>query len=444
MCSDAVEMRRAAAPADGTAVLIAQHFPPLNIIAAQRALRMARTMLERYARIYVICLDYAGRAPSSLDMSIGRDVLEDPRLVVVTAAPLLTRHGHGVGGSAIQPLIGGLGSRLFCGPGVDWIPGLRRALMSIPAAESIRMVVASGSPFIPFVTAVSWARSRNAPIVLDYRDLWTRNPRGGYLAAARRAVNTLFERPANRSATLLTTVSDGCRAMLELDAGNTPVRTLYNAPDSAYLDYFRAVTAGAGRHEPASTAAPGSLSIVFTGMVYPACPFAPLLRAMGQLPEAAHTRITVHYYGGCSDAVRREFDAFGLGASLRDHGMVSKEESLRAIAGADVLLSLIHLERVSDDPAVTGLLTTKVYDYFLSGRPILNIGPVNAEVNQFARRIGHQAFHTMPADEQGHIASFLADAIERPLDSVPAAVVEMPDFAADFHAILAEASRIHA
>jgi hypothetical protein len=70
---------------------------------------------------------------------------------------------------------------------------------------------------------------------------------------------------------------------------------------------------------------------------------------------------------------------------------------------ADLLLSLIHTDRVSSDPAVTGHMSTKIYDYFLSGVPILNIGPVNAEVNQLAAEIGYRAFDSLPADDTAAI-----------------------------------------
>ena len=188
----------------------------------------------------------------------------------------------------------------------------------------------------------------------------------------------MLERPVNGRAAVLTTVSDGCRQMLENTTRHRPVQVVYNSPDVRYVEHFRRLASG--RPAPASRA----LRIIYAGQVYPKCTFVPLLKAIKALPAEASAGIEVHYYGGSSPLVRAEFEQFQLSPLLTDHGNVSKDESIRAIVGADLLLSLIHTDRVSKDPAVTGLMTTKVYDYLLSGNPILNIGPENAEVVQFA------------------------------------------------------------
>jgi len=422
----------------GCAVLVAQQFLPLNVVASQRALRMARTLLGRFERVYVFCGDTSSMAPEALDRQYGRDVLEDPRLVAVPVRPLLTRYGYGIPNSLLQKLVGGVATRLLCGPGVDWIPPLRHALARIPDTEPVRLVLATGPPFIPFVTAIRWAAARRAPAILDYRDLWTRNPHGRYPSIARTLVSRWLEQPANRDATLMTTVSDGCRAAL-VSNGDVPVRVLYNSPDQTYLDHYRRVVSDwRARRVTPSERARGRVRVVFAGQVYRACTFVPVLKALAAMPPPVADQIEVHYYGDASLVALREFEQYGCSRLLTDHGKVSKDDSLRAMLDADLLLSLIHTDRVSSDPAVTGHMSTKIYDYFLSGIPILNIGPVNAEVNVLAAKIRHPSFHSAPADETSVIARLLEDAAARRLPRGEPLSVALPLFEEGFSKVLDE------
>ena len=422
----------------GCAVLVAQQFLPLNVVASQRALRMARTLLGRFDRVYVFCGDTSLMAPELLDRQYGRDVLEDPRLVVVPVRPLLARYGYGVPNSLLQKLVGGVATRCLCGPGVDWIPPLRHAFARIPDTEPVRLVLATGPPFIPFVTAIRWAGARRAPAILDYRDLWTRNPHGRYPSIARTLVSRWLEQPAKRHATLITTVSDGCRAAL-VSNGAVPVRLLYNSPDQTYLDHYRRVVSDwRARHVTPSERARGRVRVVFAGQVYRTCTFVPVLKALAAMPPAVADQIEVHYYGDASLVALSEFEQHGCSRLLTDHGKVSKDDSLRAMLDADLLLSLIHTDRMSSDPAVTGHMSTKIYDYFLSGNPILNIGPVNADVNRLAAEIGHAGFRSHPADDTPAIVRVLEDAVNHRLPHTEPLAVQLPLFERTFSRVLDE------
>jgi peptidoglycan/xylan/chitin deacetylase (PgdA/CDA1 family) len=307
----------------------------------------------------------------------------------------------------------------------------------------VRVVIATGPPFIPFGAVASWTTRRSVPLILDYRDLWTANPHGDWTRAARAAVGWLFERRTNRRARVITTVSAGCATMLSAGTPEVPVRVLFNTPDQAYLDYFRTVVAEVNtRDRQAKEAGPSLLHMVFAGQVYQGCTFAPVLKAVQALPDESWRRVRLHYYGASSALAQREFVQFGLGECLVDHGKVSKDESVRAICGADLLLSLIHTDRVARDPAVAGHMSTKVYDYFLSGIPILNIGPINADVNAFAASLRYAPFHSFPADDAAKLTQFLADAVAgRVLRPVPPLSVSLPRFESDLAEILGHVER---
>jgi hypothetical protein len=421
-------------------VLVAQQFLPLNVVASQRALRMARTLLDRFERVYVFYRDTSTMAPEFLDRNYGRDVLEDPRLVAVAVQPMLKRYGYGVVNSSLQKLVGGVLTRMLCGPGADWTRPLRQAFARIPDAEPVRVVLATGPPFITFIASSRFAAARGAPAILDYRDLWTRNPHAPYPAVARALVFRWLERPANRNAALITTVSDGCQASLASNGTAVPVRVLYNSPDQTYLDHYRnVVTQWQHRRVSLSDRVRRRARVVFAGQVYGNCTFVPFLKAIADMPRTLADQIEFHYYGDASLVARGEFEQHGCSRMLTDHGKVSKDDSLHAMLDADLLLSLIHTDRVSSDPAVTGHMSTKIYDYFLSGNPILNIGPVNADVNRLAAGIGHPGFHSVPAEDTREIARVLEDAVNGRLAHSEPLSVQLPLFEAAFSRVLDEA-----
>jgi peptidoglycan/xylan/chitin deacetylase (PgdA/CDA1 family) len=307
----------------------------------------------------------------------------------------------------------------------------------------VRVVIATGPPFIPFGAVASWTTRRSVPLILDYRDLWTANPHGDWTRAARAAVGWLFERRTNRRARVITTVSAGCATMLSAGTPEVPVRVLFNTPDQAHLAYFRTVVDDVRtRDRQAEEAGPSLLHMVFAGQVYQGCTFAPVLRALQALPPETWRQVRLHYYGASSALAQREFAQFGLGECLVDHGKVSKDESVRAICGADLLLSLIHTDRVARDPAVAGHMSTKVYDYFLSGIPILNIGPTNADVKAFAASIRYAPFHSFPAGDTTEIAGFLKNAVSgSTLHPVPPLSVSLPRFEDDLSEVLVHVER---
>jgi hypothetical protein len=132
-----------------------------------------------------------------------------------------------------------------------------------------------------------------------------------------------------------------------------------------------------------------------------------------------------------------EFLSFGMETLLVDHGRVSKLESIQAILNGDLLLSLIDSDDSSSlNPSRSGVITTKIFDYFLSGLPILNIGSSNLEIIAFAELIGYKKnFHNISAKDLQGLEYFLEKFIH---DSKKATIenIKIPDFSDNFISIL--------
>lgn len=423
----------------GTVVLVAQFFPPLNIIGSQRAVRMAKVLLESYDCVIVITQNQDFYAPSFLDHNYESDLFDHPNLVLIEAKSILSNYGLVEKRLWHHQVVGAVLTRVLCSTGLDWIPDLNRKLASLVSQQGsnikdLKLVVATGSPFLPFFTVTRWAKENTVKVILDYRDLWTGNPRAPYSRFFRYVTNRLIERPVNSSATAIVTVSEGCKAVIDVYSKHMNKYVLYNSPDTGYIEYYRShvLEMKNGRNKRTR-----KRKIVLTGQVYKECTFAPFLKGMLTLSKEKREQIEFHYYGNNSIQAREEFCEFGLESCLNDHGRVSKSESISAILEADLLLSLIHTDSISKNPAVSGLLTTKVYDYFLSGNPILNISPVDAEINKFARMIDYNPFYTFIAEDHVGIGALLIDLLDNSgLKSQKPLSVKMPNFSDDFRRIL--------
>lgn len=422
------------------AVLVAYYFPPLNVVAAQRGMRLARVLLDQYDRVYVIRRSCHDLRSDLMDYEFAKGVLDDPRLICIDATPWLAKREFSAKQSLFHRVVAAFMTRVFCSPGTEWLPALQVELRKISERESVNVVVATGPPFPPLVAVARWAKYHHLPFVLDYRDLWTANPIAKIPRIVRLVVNRVIERWLINAASIITTVSKGCRTMILRDAPHKQIRVLLNTPDFEYVKYFRETLSPRETYGEERKAQAGSvLRIVFTGQVYAHCSFFPVLRALTQLRKAEAERIQIHYYGNCSKAVRAEFENFGLKERLFDHGMVSKAAAISAVKDADVLLSLVHGGEQCSDPSISGVMTTKVFDYFLSGNPVLNIGPLDAEIRQFATEIGFEPFYSYVASDTKGISDFLLQQlIKRSGGTGVKTDVSLPNFSAQFKDILHE------
>ena len=417
-----------------TAILVAQFFPPFNSVASQRSLRMARALREEFARVIVMTLP-SGRLPAEyLDLNLAREELADPGLEVIEIAPQLTGYGLVARPKWWHQAVGATLTRLFCSTGADWVWPLARKLREIAAREAVALIVSTGGPFLPFVSVTTVARKFGVPCALDYRDLWSQNPRGPYPAVARWFVKHTLEPFVNSRAAAITTVSDGCRRSLERSKGFPVVQTLLNSPDRRYVNWFSALEPS--QHDVAFPA--DFLNIVLTGTVYKECTCRLLVRALERLPPDLRARVRLHYFGWSIRTVQPDFLDAGLGDNLVDYGYVNKATAAAAVKSADLLLSLVFDSQATEKTdEVLGSMTTKVFDYFLSGRPIVNIGPPEADLCVLAKQIGYEEFHSFESSEDQRLANYLSWAATH-LDEVrrggqPA---QLPEFASSFLAAL--------
>jgi hypothetical protein len=163
-----------------------------------------------------------------------------------------------------------------------------------------------------------------------------------------------------------------------------------------------------------------------------------LIESILNLPERLRTRVKLHYFGPSGEIVAAEFSEANIAGNLDNRGLVTKRDAVAAVIEADALLSLVYDS--SGGPRtdeINGLMTTKVFDYFLSGKPIINVGPAAADVCVLAGRMAYREFHTFESSQLAELSRFIGDGVEdlrkfRQRSST----AELPNFTSELREIL--------
>jgi glycosyltransferase involved in cell wall biosynthesis len=118
------------------------------------------------------------------------------------------------------------------------------------------------------------------------------------------------------------------------------------------------------------------------------------LRALSLLfdeqPELRQA-VRVDLYGSLDQPSRQLMAELGLADLVRDHGLIDRQEATQAMQRADCLLLIQNTTFFS-----TETIPSKVYEYLLSGRPILGLVHDNRELTAMLVERGHRV---APADD---------------------------------------------
>lgn len=104
---------------------------------------------------------------------------------------------------------------------------------------------------------------------------------------------------------------------------------------------------------------------------------------LDEQPDIAGT-IRFDFYGSCDANSRRLLRQFPREGVVTFHGRVSRSDSLAAMRDADVL---VLIQNVADYSAET--IPSKVYEYLVTGRPILALVHRNPELAGMLTGLGH-------------------------------------------------------
>jgi hypothetical protein len=216
------------------------------------------------------------------------------------------------------------------------------------------VVLVSGPPFSPWLAAAWIARACKAPLVCDYRDLWTQShyskPDGPKAMLSRR-----LERWTWRKMTRSTTVSQPLAAELYRGSGRKSAVVMNG------FEFYSDPPLPVEREAP--------LQILHSGHLYGEKRDPSALFVAARMSGLGPDKLKIVFVGPDQDWVARRAQRLGVERLVTVMRQVTRDEALRMQTEADILLLLLQ-----NDPAEIGVYSGKLFDYVATRRPVLMVG----------------------------------------------------------------------
>ena len=351
-------------------LMVAFYFPPRNNIACYRAGCFAKYLPDSGWLPTVLCQDWPADRPDSDPDFVGGipeavEVHRVPapperglydRVILRKLAPYLWPHR--------APIL--------------WWRVARQRMMALLEKQSFDAIWATSDPLTPLALAAEGASIAQLPWIADLRDCLNVQRFGSWY---KRGFFRRQERRLCRLANHVVTVSEGLAAVLR-DLSRRPVSVIYNGFDPALLP------ADASRPAPVFT-------ILYAGTLVSGAqdpkPFFHALDLCFARQQLDPSKVEVQFLGTVPDRVTNELVATGLKLPVRVLPRVAHREALAAQKAASVLLLIAY-------KTAKGIMTGKVFDYLLAGRPILAVPDDGETTAALLKRTGAGVAWSDPED----------------------------------------------
>lgn len=248
---------------------------------------------------------------------------------------------------------------------------VRPAIKEVSGNQGWDLVVSTAGPYsVHIIGAYLKKTGKGKKWIADYRDTWSDN----YVFPGVFPFNLVekwLEKKLMAHADVVSTVSAPFATALSKRYGSK-VTVCENGFD---IDDLEALPV------PSIFPDDGKFRIVHTGSIYlgkrDPTPLFQAIRQMQMDSEAHLDRLEVVFAGlrqANLDALIKEY---GVEKWVKSVGFVSREDALRMQRDAHRLLFLPW-----NDPSVDGVLTGKIYEYLVSGTPIMAVGGNGMEASQ--------------------------------------------------------------
>ena len=242
---------------------------------------------------------------------------------------------------------------------IPYIPAMVRAGNESAKQESFDLIVSSYSPPTSHWVASLLKMTLKIPWVADFRDIWVWNSADAAgLTLAMGGIEKISISQADLILTVSTPITQEYARRYPI-----PCLTLENGFDPEEYTSLQ---------DEKLFPEDGNLRFVYTGAVYGKRNPEPLfaaLRSIKQSKPNSHKAFELIFYGRNLNMLVELARIYGLEGSVKILGLVDRPTALRAQRDADALILL-----EDEDYAVDGMLTSKIFEYFRAGKPVLGIG----------------------------------------------------------------------
>jgi glycosyltransferase involved in cell wall biosynthesis len=301
-----------------------------------------------------------------------------------------------------------------------WIPGAILAARSVARSTPIRGVYVSSGPASNLIVGWVAAQMLGVPLVAEFRDLWVDNQFVHYRLELRRRLDRACEGRILRRCARVVVVTPPQGRLLQdahpwLSADR--LRLIPNGLDPAIISFFRNGESphdASDRRQDRSSADPARFLLTYTGELYGSESPALLLRTIERLGRVnpGGPRVRVRFVGRVDDRFLSLLNEAAGRGFVELPGSCSFDDSLREMRDADGLLLLI-----GNGPRADGILTSKIFPYLASGKPILAAVPHDGVAAAMIRETG--AGLVADPDSEDEIRTALCALVDKRFDPPP-------------------------
>ena len=248
-----------------------------------------------------------------------------------------------------------------------WVKPSVRFLKDYLKQHPVDAIVSTGPPHSMHLIAMKLKKALDIPWIADFRDPWTEIDYYGDLHLTRwadRKHHRLERAVLTQADKVVTVAPDGARRLGRL--GNRNVRVVYNGFDRD--------------DNTVSAVAPSEKFIVtYLGVLSKIQNPEHLWEAFGELAkenEEFSKNLKINMIGQIDSSVVQSISEQGLTDHVTYSPYIPHSE-VSAVHHSSTLLLLLLMP--DSEPRAKGLLTGKLFEYMVSGRPILCIGPEDGD-----------------------------------------------------------------
>jgi glycosyltransferase involved in cell wall biosynthesis len=298
-----------------------------------------------------------------------------------------------------------------------WIVPAIVAGARIMRRERFDAILTTALPTSVHVAGACLSRVFGTPWLADYRDLWSGNPHMPW-GPVKCALERSAEHFIVKRASMITTISQPLADYLE-QLHHREVCVIPNAYDAAEW-------AAIEEQQPAG------FDLVYTGALYGKRDPDLLFRALAELRDegdAVASSARVHFYGHHNEQADIRARQYGLERQVEIHGVVPRNDAMRAQRAAALLLVFLSM-----DPVTATETGSKYLEYVGAQRPMLVIGPPQSVMRQKMDELGIGWFASDVSEAKAALRKAFARFTEGnyTAHADPDAVVTAKDLAREF------------
>lgn len=246
-----------------------------------------------------------------------------------------------------------------------WIkPALQKALEIISEIK-IDLIFATAPPFSNHIIGQQLKEETGIPLIVDYRDSWTRNHFQEDMWSWQKQILRNQERGVVASADKIICLDDFIKTEFKKDYPEITDRVEVLSHGFDPEDFEKENLSTSFEYKE------GKLNLLYSGLFYEQNQPDTFLSALNELfyeNPSMDGRIHLHFQGGIDDRIKKLIIDYGFENHISDYGYVSHSIAVKNLLQADALWMISNF-----DPSLKQIKSGKLFEYIGSQKPILGL-----------------------------------------------------------------------